>query len=57
MKYIHIETLHIDYNKVYACFGVENLKNTSLKIFKGGGELAPGAPALDPPLWFYVDYL
>ena len=27
-------TLHVDYNKDYACYGVELLKNTTLKIFK-----------------------
>ena len=29
--------MHVDYNKVYACFGVENFKNTPLNIFKQGG--------------------
>ena len=29
--------MHVDYNKVYACFGVKISKNTSIKNFKQGG--------------------
>ena len=28
--------MHVDYNKVYACYGVKISKNTSVKIFKQG---------------------
>ena len=40
--------LHVDYNKVYACNGLNIFKNTPLKFFKreGGG----CSLALDPPL-------
>ena len=40
--------LHVDYNKVFACFAVKIFKNTPLKNFKRGR--MPDAPALDPPL-------
>ena len=40
----------IDYNKVYACYGVEFFKSVyTFKQFQTGGS-APGAPALNPPL-------
>ena len=38
----------VDYNKVFACYGVEIVKYT-LKNVQIGGR-APGAPALDQPL-------
>ena len=41
-------TLHVDYNKVFACYGLEILKNTPFKMFKQGGA-RPVPPALDPP--------
>ena len=44
--------MHVDYNKVYACFGFEHFLNTPLKF--SNREARPGAPALDPSLWFML---
>ena len=34
--------MHVDYNKVYACYGVQFSKNTPMKNFKQGGAFAQG---------------
>ena len=34
---IHIETLHVDYNKAFVCYGVKITKITPIKNFKQGG--------------------
>ena len=37
LKNIHIFKMHVDYNKVYACYAIKIFKNKPLKNIKQGG--------------------
>ena len=47
-----MSTLHVDYDRVFACYGVKIFKNTPLNNFKRGGRGWVGIGG--PEIWRWI---